>query len=317
MKRKLSLILALVLMLSTLFSVNVFAASKTAVSWQGVKTYATKSIKVYKNTKTTTSSGTIFDGDCITIKSYNDSSKRFNVTYKVTSGKNKGATATGYIKASDIGYSLSSYPSKTWNVAYGFDVKGYTRSSQFNKCLTFTEGTTICQFGSSGDYMSVVGKVSGTYWLVYVKKSDVRKIPTISTSKTYKITSKLNTNYVLDVANASKDNGANIQLYKWNGTSAQVFNFDSKSNGKYYRMTNYNSRKYVCRYSDNVVQWFSDDCWWYIAEDNDGYISLVPSTNKNCCMDVAGGKVANGTNIQIYANNNTDSQKFKLVEVKK
>ena len=133
MKRKLSLLLALILMLSTLFSVNVLAASKTAMSWQGVKTYATKSIKVNKNTKTTTSSGTIYNGDCITIKSYNESSKRFNVTYPVTKGKSNGATATGYIKASDIGYNLSNYPSKTWNVAYGFDVKGYTRSSKFNK----------------------------------------------------------------------------------------------------------------------------------------------------------------------------------------
>lgn len=243
--------------------------------------------------------------------------KKFNVTYPVTSGKNSGATATGYIKASDIGYSLSNYPSKTWSVAYGFDVKGYTRSSKFNKCLTFTEGTTICQFGSSGDYISAVGKVSGSYWLVYVKKADVRKVPSISDSKTYKITSKLNKNYVLDVDNASKENSANIQLYKWNGTSAQVFSFDNKSNGKYYRITNYNSKKYVCRSSDNVVQWFSDDCWWYIAEDNDGYILLTPSSNKNCSMDVSGGKVANGTNIQLYKNNNTDSQKFKLIEVQK
>jgi len=188
MKRILSILLVCVLMLSTIFSVNILAASKTALSWKGVKTYATKSIKVYKNTTTTTSSGTIYDGDCITINSYNQSSKRFNVTYPVTTGKNKGATAIGYIKASDIGYNLSNYPSKTWEVALGFEIKGYTRSSKFNKCLTFPEGTTICQFGSNGDYISVVGKVSGAYWLVYMKKVDVRKVPSISTSKTYKLT---------------------------------------------------------------------------------------------------------------------------------
>lgn len=314
MKRKVSLILALVFMFSTFFSVNVFAANKTAMSWQGVKTYATKSMNVYKNTKTTTSSGQIYNGDCITIKSYDDTSKRFSVDYKVTSGKNKGATATGYIKASDIGYNLSNYPNKTWKVAYGFDVKGYTRSSKFDKYLTFTEGTTICEFGSSGDYMSVVGKVSGTYWLVYMKKSDVRKVPSISTSKTYKITSKLNKNYVLDVTGGSKNNGANIQLYKWNGTSAEVFKFNKDTN--YYRITNYNSNAEVARKESNVVQWSCNHVWT-IAEDNDGYIIIVPSSNRNICMDVTGGKVANGTNIQLYKINNTDSQKFKLIEVEK
>lgn len=313
--KKLSIILVIAMCLSLFFSVSVFAASKTAINWHGVKTYATKSIQVYKNTKTTTSSGTIYNGDCITIKSYDDSSKRFNVTYPVTNGKSKGATATGYIKASVIGYNLSNYPNKTWNIAYGFDVKGYTRSSIFNKSLTFSEGTTICEFGGSGDYISVVGKVSGTYYLVYVKKSDVRKVPSMSTSKTYKITSKLNSNYVLDVDNGSKENGANIQLYKWNGTSAQVFKFNESGN-KYYRITNYNSNKEVARKEANVVQWSCADVW-SIAEDNNGYIIIVPASNKNICMDVTGGKVANRTNIQLYKINNTDSQRFKLVEVKK
>lgn len=76
MKKRISVIMSLVLMLSTIFSINVFAASKTALSWQGVKTYATKSIKVYKNTKATSSSGTIYNGDCITIKSYDETSKK-------------------------------------------------------------------------------------------------------------------------------------------------------------------------------------------------------------------------------------------------
>lgn len=316
MKRKLSKVLALFLLLSTASSFNVFSASKTALSWSGVKTYATKSIKVYKNTKTTTSSGTIYDGDCITIKNYNDSSKRFNVNYKVTSGKNKGATATGYIKASDIGYNLSNYPSKTWKVAIGFDVKGYTRSAKFNKTLCFTEGTQICEFGSSGEYISVVGKVSGTYWLVYIKKSDVRKVPSISTSKTYKITSKLNKNYVLDVENGSKANGANIQLYKWNNTSAQVFSFEHDTWGDMYRIVNKKSNLFIGVYESNIYQTVTKKSWFYIAEDNSGYL-ILKDWKSNKVVDVAGGKVTNGTNIQLYKNNNTDSQKFELIEVKK
>lgn len=315
MKRKLSLLLALVLMLSTLFSVNVLSASKTEVNWQGVKTYATKEIKVYKNTKTSSSSGKIYDGDCIIINSYDKSSKKFNVKYLVTTGKNKGATATGYIKASDIGYSLSNKAKKTWNIASGFEIKGYTLSSKFNKALTFAQGTTIYEFGSKNDYISVFGKVSGTYWLVYIKKSDVRKVPSISTSKTYRIASKLNKNYVLDVSGGSKDNGANIQLYKWNKTSAQVFKFSNAKNGAYH-IANYNSKKYIICDYNNVCQWNINDSW-YIAEDNDGYLIIVTTSGTGFCIDVNGGKVSNGTNIQVYKQNNTASQRFKLIEVNK
>ncbi len=283
MKRKISIILTLVLMLSAIFSINVSAASKTAVSWSGIKTYATKSIKVYKNTKTTSSTGTIDNGDCITIKSYDKNSKRFNISYPVTRGKNKGATATGYIKAADVGYNLSYYPSKTWKVAKGFDIKGYTNSSKFNKCLTFNEGTTICEFGRKGEWISVVGKVSGSYWLMFIKKSDICKETSISSSKYYRITSKINTNYGFYVENGSKFNGANIQLHKWDKTSAQVFTFSKKSNGQY-SIKNYKSKLCISVSNNNLYQSVSND-YFYIAEDDKGYITLKhPSNTKKQLM---------------------------------
>ncbi|MGN0487220.1 MAG: RICIN domain-containing protein [Acutalibacteraceae bacterium] len=315
MKKKISVILVLVLLFLTVFSVNVFAASNTVLSWSGVKTYATKSINVYKTSGTTKSSGEIDNGDCITIKSYHESSKRFVVTYTVTRGKNKGDTATGYIKASDIGYALSNKPSKIWKVAYGYDVKGYTRSSQFNKSLTFSAGTEIYEFGNSGDYISAVGKVSGTYWLVFVKKADVRKLPSISSTKTYKIASKINNNYVLDVKDGSKKANAGIQLYKWNGTSAQVFQFSLNSSNNSCWVKNYHSKMYFGIKDNNLVQNYFLFCSdFYIAEDFDGYI-MFKHRNTGKFIDVSGGKATNGTKIQLYKFNNTASQKFKLMEV--
>lgn len=314
MKKRLLSILTLSLMLVSLFCISASAASKTVFSWSNVQTYATKTIKVFKNTKTNSSSGSIYNGDCITIKNYDSSSKRFNVTYPVTTGKNKGGTATGYIKASDVGSSLSYYPNKVWNVAYGFEVKGYTRSSKFNKSVTFSGGTEIYEFGSNGEYVSAVAKKGSSYLLIYIKKSDIRKKPSISSSKKYKIVSKLNSNYVLDVANGSKNGGANVQLYKWNGTAAQKFEFKGYSDGTL-DIINCNSYLQLMNSNGNVEQWITSDGNWYVAEDNDGYVLFVDCSNKNLCMDVAGGKVGNGVNIQVYSANNSNAQRFKLVAV--
>lgn len=39
---------------------------------------------------------------------------------------------------------------------------------------------------------------------------------------------------VLDVADGSKSAGANVQMYSWNGTDAQLWRFVSTGNGSYY-----------------------------------------------------------------------------------
>ncbi|MBQ7875704.1 MAG: RICIN domain-containing protein [Clostridia bacterium] len=315
-KRILGIILVLIMLIS-IMPLNTISVSAGTDEWKNVSFWASKSIKVYKNTKTTTSSGTIDSGDKVTIDSYHESSDRFKVTYPITRGSNKGGTGTGYIKRSDV---CKKYNSTSWTVADGFTVSAYQDKS-CKKITTIESGAKVIVVDqkSTSNMMHVIATIKGKKYLVWVKKADVRKTPNISELKTYKIASKLNTNYVLDVAGGSKDNGANIQLYKWNGTSAQVFKFNkSISNATfgttYYRITNYNSNDEVVWKDNNVVQW-SADYVWAVAEDNEGYIILVPSSKRNMCMDVAGGKVASGTNIQLYKINNTDAQRFKLIEV--
>lgn len=81
---------------------------------------------------------------------------------------------------------------------------------------------------------------------------------------------------VLDVAGAGKTNGTNVQGYAANGTSAQLFSFSTTpllSSGTY---------------------------------------AIKHSANSSLAIDVKAAGTANGTNIQLYAWNNTGAQKWKI-----
>lgn len=133
----------------------------------------------------------------------------------------------------------------------------------------------------------------------------------------YEITSSLNDGFVLDVSGASLANGANVQLYKRNGSLAQLFKF-TYSDG-YYKVQAA-SGKYLdvaaagLMNGTNIQQYAgnkSNAQLWSVRKNSDGSFSFISKTNA-LAIDVRGGKAANGTNIQCYAPSKTKAQKFKL-----
>lgn len=83
----------------------------------------------------------------------------------------------------------------------------------------------------------------------------------------------------LDVASASSSNGANIQLYKLNGTKAQ---------------------KFTIRQVDPL--------------ENGSKIRLSSALNTGKGLDVKSGSKSSGANVQLYAWNGTAAQKFEVVK---
>lgn len=107
----------------------------------------------------------------------------------------------------------------------------------------------------------------------------------------YVIVSALDSNYVLDLSTGKVVNGSNIQLYTYSGLSAQRWNFS----------------KYIS-YTDELNK---------LAESNknvltDGTYVISSALNSNYVLDVYGGYTTNGANIQLYTNNGTDAQAFKV-----
>ena len=139
---------------------------------------------------------------------------------------------------------------------------------------------------------------------------------------TYTIKSAINDKFVLDIDNASKSNGANVQIYQSNGTNAQKFKVKYLNNG-YYTIESVNSGKVLDvdnagkNQGTNVQQYGfnnTDAQKWIIAKNTDGTYSIVSKCN-NLYLDVKDGIASSGKNIQVYGRNGTRAQKFKFEAV--
>ena len=139
---------------------------------------------------------------------------------------------------------------------------------------------------------------------------------------TYTIKSAINDKFVLDIDNASKSNGANVQIYQSNGTNAQKFKVKYLNNG-YYTIESVNSGKVLDvdnagkNQGTNVQQYGANNTdaqKWIIAKNTDGTYSIVSKCN-NLYLDVKDGIASSGKNIQVYGKNGTRAQKFKFEAV--
>lgn len=139
----------------------------------------------------------------------------------------------------------------------------------------------------------------------------------------YTIHTNLDPNFVLDVSNASKENGANIQLYTSNNTFAQQFRVLNDNRG-YVTIQNINSGKLLTAASavknmTNVIQnelnksSYLDK--WILIKNTNGTISIVSAENDAFVLDVTAALGMNGTNIQLYESNGTKAQQFTFKQV--
>lgn len=252
MKKKISLVLAFVLMLSTIFSINVLASeSKPYYCY----TLSTGNVPVYKETSLKTKYGTIY-GSSDEIQVININGSVANVKYPVT---NKSGKITGYKK----GYvnknvitkgnlskdntliapkKITSYRRKDGKVSYGY----------------ISKGDKVWLLTTSGGYTQVLYPISKGYKIAWVKTNDLN-----NTSQNNKTDSNSNTtsnNYkeALDkMMNGTSYNGAYKLNTKYKGEYASEqckgfaksihkklfgYNIGSTKNKPNNHLINYNSK---------------------------------------------------------------------------
>ena len=138
----------------------------------------------------------------------------------------------------------------------------------------------------------------------------------------YVIESALKKGMVLDVAEGSSADCANIRLWGRNDTDAQKFNVILQSDGTYV-LEPWCSGKRTDVYAGgnepgtNIWQYSkngTDAQKWYLVPTNNGYYYLVSKCN-GLCMDVDNACTYNGTNIKCWCVNGNIAQKFKLLKV--
>ena len=159
---------------------------------------------------------------------------------------------------------------------------------------------------------------------IEIQITENRSASRVLSDGTYIIKSAINNNYVLEIEGGASISGANVQLYKNNGTKNQRFIVKYLGNG-YYTITATHSNKVLDVANagkvagTNVWQCYdnnTDAQKWLIKESEvAGYYYIVSKCN-GLYLDVANGIAANGTNVAVCYGNNSNAQKFKFEQYK-
>ena len=189
--------------------------------------------------------------------------------------------------------------------------------------VVIKKNNNVVYWGIVDNIQNEDGKQLYEYTLKYITNMFDEKVAlarnvTETEEGAYVIKSALDATKVLDVMGQSTENEGNVQIWGNNDTVAQKFNVIKQSDGTY-KIQNTNSEKYLTvqagnyQNSTNIFQYSNlgnDQQKFEIIRASDGYFRIRCAGNSNYSIDVAGGNVAEGTNVQIYNNNTTPAQKW-------
>ena len=138
---------------------------------------------------------------------------------------------------------------------------------------------------------------------------------------TYTIKTALSSSRVLDIKDGSTSNGANVQTWTGNGSTAQQFKAKKNSDGTW-SFINVKSGKALdiagnsSTSGANVQQYGSNGTSaqkWKLTDAGNGSVFVM---NLNgLALDVSGGKSANGANVQVYKFNGSKAEQFVFTKV--
>ncbi len=135
----------------------------------------------------------------------------------------------------------------------------------------------------------------------------------------YQLVSALSNKKGLDLAGNSSLNGANIQLYDLNDTSAQKWSIKYDAKSDYYKIINAAKNKSIDVDKAGIINRTNIQLWdnnnscaqkWLIFKEGGYYV--FRSACSDLVLDVAGGKSSNQSNIQLFNYNGTNAQKWLL-----
>lgn len=210
------------------------------------------------------------------------------------SNKNVLADGTYVIStALSSNYVLDVYGGYTWNKANvqlfaknGTDAQAFKVTHDSQGYVTFTNV-------NSGKVLEVSGSRAGNNANVQQYSLDgsrAQKWVVQKNGSGYTIISALDPNFVLDLSGALVMNGRNIGLYQNNGSKAQQWNFSKHMTDR-------------------------ERCDLFAAQNKDKIadgVYYIKNKNVNYALDVYGGSLYGGANVQLYSLNKSNAQKWKI-----
>lgn len=197
------------------------------------------------------------------------------------------------------------------------DGEHVTLYSALGRGLVLDVSGGLSQNGTNVDIYSYNGTAAQKFAFVDCNPM-VPSCPDYGLDGWYEIATSVNADYVVDVANGSTADGANVQLYRANQTMAQLFEFEY-SDGWYLIR---NALGGVLDVTDgnpvpgtNVQQWSGSsdnrNQQWSIISNDDGTYNFINRAT-GLALDVAGGAASNCVNVQVYTSNDSAAQRFFL-----
>ena len=210
------------------------------------------------------------------------------------SNKNVLADGTYVIStALSSNYVLDVYGGYTWNKANvqlfaknGTDAQAFKVTHDSQGYVTFTNV-------NSGKVLEVAGSRAGNNANVQQYSLDgsrAQKWVVQKNGSGYTIISALDPNFILDLSGALVMNGRNIGLYQSNGSKAQQWNFSKHMTDR-------------------------ERCDLFAAQNKDKIadgVYYIKNKNVNYALDVYGGSLYGGANVQLYSLNRSNAQKWKI-----
>ena len=244
---------------------------------------------------------------------------------KVSNVSGRGYTVT--CKVSDnVGVTKVTMP--TWTVKNGQDDLVWHTATISGNTATFCVSIGDHNL-ESGDYLTHIYAYdaagnSSAVPLSAITVPNILSGPTASGTLedgVYTIASSLNRNLVLDVAEASKNSGANIQVWTAGNSENQLWYIKSLGSGLYSVRALHSGRFMNVAGSGktngtNIQQWSdktpNGDEKWRIQDNGDGTYTFIAAVN-GLALDLTNGKAANGQNVQCWQSNGSGAQKWSLI----
>lgn len=241
------------------------------------------------------------------------------------------STFNGKIAAA--GYEPGVYASASWWKNYltspVFDSWSKWSAQYYSVCEAPSD-PDMWQYTSSGSVPGISGPVDVNYWLSdpsFTEEAQRAELDALAEENrgaladgTYAVVAGVGSRKALDVASGSKSDGANVQIYASNATSAQRWRVSHDGDG-YVTLVNVGSGKALdvsagrTAPGTNVQQYASNGTWsqkWVAVPDGGGF-RLVSALDPRIVLDVASASSADGANVQVYTGNGSAAQRFSFV----
>lgn len=194
------------------------------------------------------------------------------------------------------------------------------------KFVQNADGSYSIRSDCNGFFLDVVGgsKKNGANVCLYssngtkAQKWRVERVTRPVTDGSYRISTALSDKKMIDLCGGSLDNGAAVQIYEDNDSSAQAWNVVFDQNTGYYSIFSALSGRSFdipggSKSSGVRIQQYSSNRTpaqqWRLLQTSDGRIEVVSALTGKA-LDVPGGSLSNGNQLQMYQVNHTDAQKW-------